>query len=94
MVLFGMWPLCLSRVISEKIALRQPFSSPRGEKAWAHQHGDNYWIFPNWRLDLSRQRRLIEKAGYQWLVHLDEPVPKSVKLKDRPGLWNWNIGLK
>jgi putative protease len=94
MVLSGMWPLCLSRVLSEKIAPRQPFRSPRGEQAWAVPYADTYWVYPNWALDLSRQRRLIEKAGYQWLVHLDEPVPKSVKMKERVGLWNWNIGLK
>ncbi len=94
MVIAGMWPLCLSRVISEEVKLREPFSSPRGEKAWASRYDDNYWIFPNWKLDFSRHRRLLEKAGYQWFVHLDEPVPKRVKLKERAGLWNWNIGLK
>jgi len=28
------------------------------------------------------------------LVYLSEPLPKKVKLKQRPGLWNWEIGLK
>jgi putative protease len=93
MVLTGMWPLGLSRVISEEVRLRQPFTSPRGEQAWASRYDDTIWVFPNWRLDLSRQRRLLEKAGYRWLVHLEEPVPKGVELKARQGLWNWNIGL-
>ena len=93
-VLTGMWPLCLSRVISDTIDTRHPFASPRGEQAWARRYDDNIWIFPNWQLDLSGQRQALEKAGYQWLVHLVEPVPKTVKLKPRQGLWNWNIGLK
>ena len=93
-VLTGMWPLCLSRVISDTIDTRHPFASPRGEEAWARRYDDNIWIFPNWQLDLSNQRQSLEKAGYQWLVHLVEPVPKTVKLKSRQGLWNWNIGLK
>ena len=93
-VLTGMWPLCLSRVISDTIDTRHPFASPRGEEAWARRYDDNIWIFPNWQLDLSDQRQALDKAGYQWLAHLQEPVPKTVKLKPRQGLWNWNIGLK
>jgi U32 family peptidase len=93
-VLTGMWPLCMSRVISDTIDTRHPFASPRGEEAWARRYDDNIWIFPNWPIDLSEQRQPLEKAGYQWLVHLQEPVPKTVKLKPRQGLWNWNIGLK
>jgi putative protease len=31
-VLTGMWPLCLSRVISDTIDTRHPFASPRGER--------------------------------------------------------------
>ncbi len=27
-------------------------------------------------------------------VHLAEPVPSKVKMKKRPGLWNWNLKLK
>jgi len=27
-------------------------------------------------------------------VHMDEPIPKNVELKKRPGLWNWNTGLR
>ncbi len=94
MVLSGLWPLALSRVLSEAIDPGQPFTSPRGEQAWVKRWEDTFWLFPNWRLDLSSQRRVLEKAGYQWFAHLEEPLPKTVKLKDRPGLWNWNIGLK
>jgi putative protease len=94
MVLTGLWPLALSRVLSEAIDPGQPFTSPRGEQAWVKRWEDTFWVFPNWRLDLSGQRRALEKAGYQWFAHMEEPLPKTVKLKNRPGMWNWNIGLK
>jgi len=94
MVLTGFWPLGLSRVLSEAIDPGQPFTSPRGEQAWVKRWEDTFWLFPNWRLDLSGQRRVLERAGYQWFAHLEEPLPKTIKLKNRPGLWNWNIGLE
>jgi hypothetical protein len=31
----------------------------------------------------------LRRAGYVLFAHLMEPVPKTVHLKDRPGLWNW-----
>jgi putative protease len=53
----------------------------------------NYWVFPNWKLDLSPKRAALKRAGYRLFVRLTEPVPKAVKLKNRPGLWNWDLGL-
>jgi putative protease len=94
LVLGGLWPLCVSRILTEEITTGVPFSSPRQEEAWAQQHEDNYWIFPNWKLDLSHQRETLKKAGYSLFVHLREPVPAAVRLKKRPGLWNWALGLK
>jgi putative protease len=93
-VLSGHWPLCISRTLASDTRLRVPFDSPRGEQAWADRHGPDYWIFPNWRLDVSEKRQLLEKAGMQLFAHLDEPVPHGIRIKRRPGLWNWKIGLK
>ena len=93
-VLSGHWPLCISRTIAEDTRLREPFESPRGEQAWVDRHGPDYWVFPNWRLDITEKRVLLEQAGIRMFAHLDEPVPKRVSLKKRPGLWNWKIGLK
>ena len=94
MVLSGHWPLCISRTLAKDIQLRVPFASPRGEQAWVDHHGPDYWIFPNWRLDLSDRRNRLRRAGVQIFAHLEEPVPPSVSLKMRPGLWNWEVGLK
>ena len=90
----GHWPLCISRTLSDGIGEGRPFASPKGEQAWVKKYGPDYWVFPNWTLDLTAEKEKLVKAGYQMLVYLAEPVPKAVKLKSRPGLWNWNIGLQ
>jgi putative protease len=93
-VLSGHWPLCISRTVADDMRLRVPFESPRGEQAWVDRHGPDYWTFPNWRLDFTEKRPILQQAGIQMFVHLDEPVPPAVTIKNRPGLWNWKIGLK
>ena len=93
-VLSAHWPLCISRTLAEDMKLRVPFDSPRGEQAWADRHGPDYWIFPNWKLDITEKRTLLQRAGIRMFAHLDEPVPPAVTIKKRPGLWNWKIGLK
>ncbi len=93
-VIDGNWPLCISRTVSESIHEDQPFTSPKGEKAWVHRYDQNYWVYPNWKLDLKIKKLELKKAGYQVFVHLVEPVPGNIELKKRPGLWNWDVGLK
>jgi len=69
------------------------FSSPRGEKAWETRFEANYWVYPNWTLDIRREKDVLKKAGYNLFVHLIEPLPRQIELKKRPGLWNWDLGL-
>lgn len=92
-VIAGNWPLCISRLRTDAIALNQPFNSPRQESAWATAHDGNYWLFPNWRLDFSTRRQELSKAGYTHFFTLVEPLPAQVPLKDRPGDWNWEQEL-
>ncbi len=93
-VLSGNWPLCISRSLTPEVKTRQPFASPRAEQAWVVKHGSDYWVYPGWAMDLQKQMKLLQNAGYKLFVRLVEPVPKTVKLKKRPGLWNWDIALK
>jgi putative protease len=93
-VLSGYWPLCISRTVADDMRLRVPFDSPRGEQAWVDQHGPDYWTFPNWRMDITEKRRILQQAGIQMFAHLDEAVPPAVTIKNRPGLWNWKIGMQ
>jgi putative protease len=44
-------------------------------------------------VDLTPKIDVLKNAGYTMMVYLSEPLPKKVKLKERPGLWNWEIGL-
>jgi putative protease len=92
-VISGNWPLCVSRSLSENIKTDKPLISPKGEEAWVRKYGSDYWVYPNWILDIRAQQETLEKAGYSMFVHLVEPLPKGVKLKKRPGLWNWNLDL-
>jgi putative protease len=93
-VVSGQWPFCVSRVVAEQIKPGQPFVSPKGEQGWVQRHGSLYWIFPNWPVNLRAAQEALVKAGYRLFVHLEEPIPKGVTIKKRPGNWNWELGLK
>jgi len=92
-VISGNWPLCVSRIISEKLDTQKPLISPKGEESWINKFESDYWVYPNWKLDISAKQNQLEKAGYRLFVHIVEPIPKEVTLKKRPGLWNWNLDL-
>jgi U32 family peptidase len=93
-VVSGHWPFCVSRALAEEFKTDHPFVSPQGEEGWVHRYDNLYWVFPNWAIDLKSAQELLAKAGFRLFVHLDEPVPKAVRIKKRPGRWNWEIGLK
>jgi putative protease len=93
-VVGGNWPLCVARTFAGDLQLETLFHSPKGEEAWAMRHGSLYWVFPNWRLDLRDQLDRLRRGGYSLFIHLVEPVPPTVRLKDRPGLWNWEGELQ
>jgi len=93
-VIAGNWPLCVARTLAENIQQNKAFSSPMGEQAWATRRSSNYWIYPNWKLDLRVHKKALHKAGYTLFVDLIEPLPKGVKMKKRKGLWNWDTKLR
>jgi putative protease len=93
-VISGNWPLSISRVLSPKFKTDTDFTSPKGEHGWVKKYGPDFWVYPNWKLDISSKKDDLKKAGYLMFVHLAEPVPSKVKMKKRPGLWNWNLKLK
>lgn len=92
-VIKGNWPLGISRIISPDLKLGLPFTSPKGETAWVSKFGSNYFIYPNWLFDISEKKAELEKAGFSLFVEIHENVPKTVSMKKRPGLWNWNLNL-
>ncbi|MBN1931758.1 MAG: U32 family peptidase [Desulfobacterales bacterium] len=92
-VVSGNWPLCISRILSENIKLGIPFSSPKGEQAWVNQYESDFWVYPNWKLDIEEKKVKLQQVGYSLFVHIEEPMPRDVKMKKRPGMWNWELGL-
>ena len=93
-VLSASWPLCISRIQPKGVAPGSAFTSPKGEAAWAATYGADSWLFPNWKLDLRSKKNLLAAAGYSLFVDMIEPIPKRIKIKRRPGLWNWEVGVK
>ncbi|MFZ5572787.1 MAG: U32 family peptidase [Thermodesulfobacteriota bacterium] len=93
-VVSGHWPLCVSRTISTEFQVEKPFTSPKGEQGWVKAYDGDFWVYPNWRLDIRGQQDILIKLGFQVFVHLSEPVPGEVELKTRQGLWNWEIELQ
>lgn len=87
------WPLAVSRIISPDLSTGQAFYSPKGEGAWVTKSNNTYYTFPNWYLDLSAQKEDLKKAGYTLFVSMEERIPKGIKMKSRPGTWNWNLKL-
>ena len=87
------WPLAVSRIISPDLSPGQMFQSPKGEGGWISKSNNIYYVFPNWPLDLSDQKEELQRAGYSVFVSLQENIPRGVKMKSRPGLWNWNLKL-
>ena len=92
-VIHANWPLAVSRIISPDLSVKTLFQSPKKEGAWISRSNDTFYVFPDWCLDLTAQRSLLEKAGYTCFVTLQEPVPRGVRMKNRPGLWNWHLKL-
>jgi putative protease len=93
-VIEGNWPMCISRFLSEDMAGNHIFTSPKGEQAWVSKHGHGYWIYPNWRLDMTSRKDMLRRAGYTLFIAMHEPLPRGVVMKKREGLWNWKVGLK
>ena len=92
-VIHANWPLAVSRIISPDLSVKTLFQSPKKEGAWISRSNDTFYVFPDWCLDLTAHRGLLEKAGYTCFVTLQEPVPRGVRMKNRPGLWNWHLKL-
>jgi putative protease len=92
-VVSGHWPLCVARGVSSTLDHDQAYISPKGEQAWVKRYGPDEWVYPNWKIDITEKKDALTRAGYQMFVHLVEPVPQTISLKSRPGLWNWEVGL-
>lgn len=92
-VIRGLWPFGISRILAEGIREEEPIKSPMNEVAWIRKYGQNYWIYPGWELDLTEERRNLEKAGFRMFVTMREFWPKAVPKPNRTSTFNWKIQL-
>jgi putative protease len=92
-VTHGLWPLGISRTMTPEVKSCEPIQSPKGEVCFVTRYGQNFWIYPNWELDLMEKEEILVKAGYLHIVHMREPLPKSVDRKERGCVFNWEIGV-
>lgn len=89
----GFWPLGITRTMAQELKTCEPITSPKGEQAWMTRYGQNYWLYPNWEVDLGDKAFDLGKAGYMHIIHMREPLPKSIEQKERGGLFNWEIDV-
>ncbi len=87
------WPMAISRIAPPNLTLGSAFASPMGETAWTSKFNNTYYTFPNWTLDLSQKREELQQAGFALFINLIERIPKNIRMKPRPGTWNWNLKL-
>ncbi len=93
MIISGNWPFTVSKILSDQVKPGRAFISPKGEQAWVKKYGPNFWVYPNWKIDLTDKKGELQKAGYSMFVHLVEPLPDGIEMKTRKGIWNWEINL-
>jgi len=93
LVIRGLWPVCISRTFASEAKPFLPFVSPKKEIFWAARRDENFYIFPGWEINLTEFEPELHGAGFSLFLHLKEPLPGKIALKDRPGLWNWEQGL-
>ena len=89
-VLYGYWPMGLSRLPLSGVRPGEAFSSPKGENFWARKQGQNTWIFPGWPLDIRKQKDGLMEAGYSLFVLMRDEPPKAVPPAKRDSQFNWS----
>jgi putative protease len=87
------WPVAISRIAAPDLSIGKGFKSPMGELAWTSKFNATYHTFPNWFLDLSSKTQELQQAGFVMCVNLFENIPQGIRMKPRPGTWNWNLKL-
>lgn len=92
-IISGMWPLGISRIMADETELMSPMYSQKKEICWARQYGQSYWVYPGWPLDFSAERKVLENAGYSMFLDIQEPWPKSVPEPVRTSNFNWDLTL-
>jgi putative protease len=92
-VLYGYWPMGISRFPLEGVKPNEPFYSPKGECFWLRRYGQNSWIYPGWPMDIEKNKQQLLQAGYTMFVKLMEKPPAAVPEAKRTSPFNWDLTL-
>ena len=92
-LIYGNFPLTISRTLSSDFKTDKLFRSPKGEEGIVKKKGENYFVYPNWYVDLRSKKEFLKKNGYSLFLTMNEKFPKHFQMKRREGLWNWNMKL-
>jgi putative protease len=92
-VLYGYWPMGISRFPLEGVKPNEPFYSPKGECFWLRRYGQNSWIYPGWPMDIEKNKQQLLQAGYTMFVKLMEKPPSVVPEAKRTSPFNWDLNL-
>ncbi len=86
----GIWPYTISRTIHPKLDTHTKLLSPKKEGLWIKKLGFNYYLFPDWLVDLRGETGVLKKAGFDLFLELIISVPHNIKIQKRKYLFNWN----
>ncbi len=88
-LVYGLWPYTISRTKHPLVPLNTPIISPKKECFFVSEIGKNYYVYPNWLVDLRNEIPLLKKAGFVMFLEIDIPFPKGVKKEKKPYKFNF-----
>lgn len=92
-VLQGLWPFGIARFLADEVKLEEAIKSPMNEALFVRKHGQNNWIYPAWELDLTKEYKALEKAGFRNFITIKEEWPRAVPRPKRTSTFNWKLDL-
>ncbi len=92
-VISACWAMGIARHGLSGLKANEAFQSPMREQFWARHYGQNLWIYPNWMYDITDKVQELEKAGYSFLVKMQEAMPHDLPEAKRVSSFNWDNDL-
>jgi len=92
-IIQGLWPFGIARFLSETVKMDEPIKSPMHEVLFVRKYGQTNWIYPGWELDLTKEYKDLDRAGFKSFVTIKESWPKAVPKPKRTSTFNWKLDL-
>lgn len=88
-LVYGLWPYTISRTKHPSVPVFKPIISPKKEKLWIADMGKNFYVYPNWVIDLRKEIPILKKAGFVMFLELHIPLTKTIKKETAPYKFNF-----